>query len=245
MGGRGLQWKESSGCGRVRREGVVEGKDSASQLLAFSPGKEQAAGVWEMCLVPGWPQLRSGLPFGMGSYKTGRAPNHIHTTLRWGMRRVSRATTGISGFLWGWAWEAQSSPRVVRESWGLRNGRGPHLEGRQEHQASSLFLTPTLRLQGPCRVGTGESGLVLSEEGNPAGLSSCSGGLRPLVELPGEQSRDLSPNERGGWTPLRPLRGLQEIRVATREDIGEAAQTPASAISKRGLGRDARPGCIA
>ena len=25
--------------------------------------------------------------------------------------------------------------------------------------------------------------LVLSEEGNPAGLSSCSGGLRPLVEL--------------------------------------------------------------
>ena len=29
-----------------------------------------------------------------------------------------------------------------------------------------------------CRVGTGESGLVLSEEGNPAGLSSCSGQLR-------------------------------------------------------------------
>ena len=28
-----------------------------------------------------------------------------------------------------------------------------------------------------------ELGLVLSEEGNPAGLSSCSGGLRPLVEL--------------------------------------------------------------
>ena len=32
-----------------------------------------------------------------------------------------------------------------------------------------------LRLQGPCTVGTGESGLVLSEEGNPACLSSCSG----------------------------------------------------------------------
>ena len=31
------------------------------------------------------------------------------------------------------------------------------------------------RPQGPCRVGTGESGLVLSEEGNAAGLSSCSG----------------------------------------------------------------------
>ena len=32
---------------------------SASQLLAFSPGKEQAAGEWETCLAPGWPQLRS------------------------------------------------------------------------------------------------------------------------------------------------------------------------------------------
>ena len=31
---------------------------SASQLLAFSPGTEQAAGVWETCLAPGWPQLR-------------------------------------------------------------------------------------------------------------------------------------------------------------------------------------------
>ena len=37
--------------------------------------------------------------------------------------------------------------------------------------------------QGPCRVGTGESGPVLSEERNPACLSSCLGGLRPLVEL--------------------------------------------------------------
>ena len=34
----------------------------ASQLLAFSPGKEQAAGVWETCLAPGWPQLREFPP---------------------------------------------------------------------------------------------------------------------------------------------------------------------------------------
>ena len=32
--------------------------------LFATPGKEQAAGVWETCLEPGWPQLRSGLPFG-------------------------------------------------------------------------------------------------------------------------------------------------------------------------------------
>ena len=32
--------------------------------------------------------------------------------------------------------------------------------------------------------------------------------------------RVLSPNGRGGWTPLRPLSVLQEIRVATREESG-------------------------
>ena len=30
----------------------------------------------------------------------------------------------------------------------------------------------------------------------------------------------ISPNGRGGWTPLRPLRGFQETRVATREESG-------------------------
>ena len=39
-----------------------------------------------------------------------------------------------------------------------------------------------LQPQGQCRVGTGESGLVLSEEGNSACLSCCSGGFRPLIE---------------------------------------------------------------
>ena len=37
---------------------------SPSQLLAFAPGNEQAAGVWETWLAPEWPQLRSRLPFG-------------------------------------------------------------------------------------------------------------------------------------------------------------------------------------
>ena len=41
-----------------------------------------------------------------------------------------------------------------------------------------------------------------------------------ILQAPGEQSRVLSPNGRGGWTPLRPLRGLQETRVATREESG-------------------------
>ena len=48
-----------------------------------------------------------------------------------------------------------------------------------ELQGSPVWLRP----QGPCRDGSGELGLILSEEGNSTFLSSCSGGLRPLVEL--------------------------------------------------------------
>ena len=37
---------------------------------------------------------------------------------------------------------------------------------------------------------------------------------------PGEKSRVLSPNSTGGLTPFRPLSGLQEVPVETREDSG-------------------------
>ena len=37
-------------------------------------------------------------------------------------------------------------------------GRGPHVQLRQEPQGTSDFR---FRSQGPCRLGTGESGLVL------------------------------------------------------------------------------------
>ena len=37
------------------------------------------------------------------------------------LRRDPRITTGISCFLLGWTWEAQSSIRDARESWGLRS----------------------------------------------------------------------------------------------------------------------------
>ena len=48
---------------------------------------------------------------------------------------------GLSGLHWAWC-----------------IGRGPHLRLRQEPQGTSDFR---LRSQGPCRLGTGESGLVL------------------------------------------------------------------------------------
>ena len=38
------------------------------------------------------------------------------------LRRHSRVTTGISAFPLGWPWEAQSSPRVARESCGISRG---------------------------------------------------------------------------------------------------------------------------
>ena len=53
-----------TGSPMPKDRGGGDAEPSASQLLAFSPGKEQAAGVWETCLAPGWPQLRSCLPFG-------------------------------------------------------------------------------------------------------------------------------------------------------------------------------------
>ena len=64
-------------------------------------------------------------------------------------------------------------------------GSGAMEEGLTSRGGRNLRLPLCfgLRPQGPCRVGTGESGLIFSEEGNPACLSSCSGGLRPLVEL--------------------------------------------------------------
>ena len=74
-----------------------------------------------------------------------------------------------------WSWRGLSGL-----CWVWRNGRGPHLQGRQEPQASSPFRTPTA---GYLQSWEGESGIVLSEEGNSACLSRCSGGLRPLVEL--------------------------------------------------------------
>ena len=50
-------------------------------------------------------------------------------------------------------------------------------QGEEEGDAGRSFL-----LSVPLCFYLGAT-CILSEEGNPAGLSSCSGGLRPLVEL--------------------------------------------------------------
>ena len=59
------------------------------------------------------------------------------------LRRHSRVTTGISAFPLGWPWEAQSSPRVARESWGpseLPERRSSSSAPRRGSAAEYLYL---------------------------------------------------------------------------------------------------------
>ena len=44
----------------------------------------------------------------------------------------------------------------------------------------------------------------------------------------------LSQNGRGGWTPLRPLRGFQETRVASREESGVLGFPSRRGLTPRG-----------
>ena len=83
------------------------------------------------------------------------------------LRRDSRVTTGISAFLLGWPWEAQSSPRVARESWGLRSSHCRAQETSPRRDAS-LTLGPV----GPvdARSGVGSRARPLSDPVSPGPL---------------------------------------------------------------------------
>ena len=75
-----------------------------------------------------------------------------------GFPRLVQVTSG--GFSW-WLWEARETGGGRGLSglyWVWCIGRGPYLQLRQEPQGTSDCR---LRSQGPCRLGTGESGLVL------------------------------------------------------------------------------------
>ena len=57
------------------------------------------------------------------------------------LRRDSRVTTGIYAFPLGWPWEAQSSPRVARESWlKLKLQYFGHLMQRVDSLEKTLML---------------------------------------------------------------------------------------------------------
>ena len=73
----------------------------------------------------------------------------------------------------------------------------------------AYYLAHVARLEFPR-----ETGLILRCAGKAGNPSQTTQGNR-LSCRDQEGTRVLSPNGRGGWTPLRPLRGLQETRVVS------------------------------
>ena len=58
------------------------------------------------------------------------------------LRRDSRVTMGISAFLLGWPWEAQSSSRVAREIWGLRSSHCRVEETSRRRVSGTYYSSP-------------------------------------------------------------------------------------------------------
>ena len=104
----------------------------------------------------------------LSSHGRGIWPRDVLKKVSRGLSRVEAGHPGFSrlvqvtsgGFSW-WLCEVREAGRgrgLPGLHWVWCIGRGPHLQLRQEPQGSSDFR---LRSQGPCRLGTGESGLVL------------------------------------------------------------------------------------
>jgi len=85
------------------------------------------------------------------------APGETGIHLEWKQRTplCSRIATGISWSSLG-GLKGVKPPEALHWAWCI--GRGPHPQLRHEPQGTSDFR---LRSQGPCRLATGESGLVL------------------------------------------------------------------------------------
>ena len=103
---------------------LVQGERGTDEgPLSLGPGGDghrpaSGAGPHSECAVGSTQHQALGIqPHGSGHLKDRVAI----PTEGGGMEQGSRVTTGISAFPWGWPWEAQSSPRVVRESWGWRS----------------------------------------------------------------------------------------------------------------------------
>ena len=68
--------------------------------------------------------------------------SRVATRVSWsplsGLKGVQ--TTGISAFLLGWPWEAQSSPRIARDGWGLRSGENASAKGPDGQEFESPIL---------------------------------------------------------------------------------------------------------
>ena len=94
-------------------------------VIAFLPGRK--------CLLISWLQSPSAVIL---------EPKKIVCHCFHELRRDSRVTTGISAFPLGWPWEAQSSPRVARESWGLRSSHCRAEETSPRRVSGTYYSSP-------------------------------------------------------------------------------------------------------
>ena len=106
------------------------------------------------------------------------------------LRRDSRVTMGITAFLLGWPWEAQSSPRVARESWGLHSS---HCRGQE---------TSPRRVSGTLYSSAGKAGI--------SGLHSrLPRGVRPRLDWKPRTPLSSRVATRVSWGPLSGFKGVQ------------------------------------
>src|SRR5574337_1189043 len=170
---------ESRGCSRAAAPVCGFSRGTTARSVSLPRG---ARAVGPPCA---W---RRGSASLLPSHGRGIWPRDVLKEVSRGLSRVEAGNPGFprlvqvtsGGFSW-WLREARETGGGRGLSglhWAWRIGRGPHLQLRQEPQGTSDFR---LRSQGPCRLGTGESGPV--ESWSSACLSRCPRGERPLVEL--------------------------------------------------------------
>ena len=144
-----------------------------------APGKSglHAHGEGELVItLESWEVTRAsrGVEEGLSRFFSGCGGKpSFPSTSAGDLRELPRVSLRVEGYC-GVGGVSRDSAGFVAMEEGLISRGGRNLR---------LPLCFGLRHLGPCRVGTGESGCVFSEEWNSACLSSCSWGFRPLVKL--------------------------------------------------------------
>ena len=106
------------------------------------------------------------------------------------LRREYRVSTGISAFLLGWPWEAQTSPRVARESWGLRSSHRRAEETSPRRVSGTYYSSP------------GKAGISGLHSSLPRGVRARLEG-KPRTPLSSRVANRIS------WSPLSSVKGVQ------------------------------------
>ena len=189
-------------------------------------GKEQAAGVWETCLAPGWPQLRSRLPFGPRSQASLQKAQGPGVCTGVGSLSLLQQIFPTQELNWGLLWwdavhgVAKSRTRLSHFTFTFHF----HALGKEMATHSSVL---GLRPQGPCRVGGGAPRDSAGSGATEEGLTSRGGMLTnppAMQETPVQFLGWEDPLERG-YTPVFPPPGsLGSLVLGGRPADWPAAQ---------------------